>query len=60
MFKCYFHLKYLASVLFFVPPPTGHVGVPLPCNFVKLVDVEDMNYFASNGEGEVGLLHFRQ
>lgn len=33
---------------------SGHVGVPLPCNFVKLVDVEEMNYFASNGEGEVG------
>lgn len=32
---------------------TGHVGAPLPCNFVKLVDVEEMNYFASNGEGEV-------
>lgn len=32
---------------------TGHVGVPLPCNVVKLVDVEEMNYFASNGEGEV-------
>lgn len=32
---------------------TGHVGVPLPCNIVKLVDVEEMNYFASNGEGEV-------
>ncbi|XP_034050388.1 long-chain-fatty-acid--CoA ligase 5-like [Thalassophryne amazonica] len=32
---------------------SGHVGVPLPCNFVKLVDVEEMNYFASNGEGEV-------
>uniref|UniRef100_A0A671Y006 Long-chain-fatty-acid--CoA ligase n=1 Tax=Sparus aurata TaxID=8175 RepID=A0A671Y006_SPAAU len=31
----------------------GHVGVPLPCNIVKLVDVEEMNYFASNGEGEV-------
>ncbi|KAF7203979.1 long-chain-fatty-acid--CoA ligase 5 [Nothobranchius furzeri] len=31
----------------------GHVGVPLPCNFLKLVDVEEMNYFASNGEGEV-------
>ncbi|XP_059803818.1 long-chain-fatty-acid--CoA ligase 5 [Hypanus sabinus] len=31
----------------------GHVGPPLPCNIVKLVDVEDMNYFASNGEGEV-------
>ena len=31
---------------------TGHVGVPVPCNVVKLVDVEEMNYFASNGEGE--------
>ncbi|XP_017339716.1 long-chain-fatty-acid--CoA ligase 5 [Ictalurus punctatus] len=32
---------------------TGHVGVPVPCNVVKLVDVEEMNYFASNDEGEV-------
>ncbi|KAM3624334.1 uncharacterized protein V6R79_022146 [Siganus canaliculatus] len=31
----------------------GHVGPPLPCNFVKLVDVAEMNYFAANGEGEV-------
>ncbi|KAM3912712.1 long-chain-fatty-acid--CoA ligase 5 [Leptodactylus fuscus] len=31
----------------------GHVGAPLPCNLLKLVDVTDMNYFASNGEGEV-------
>ncbi|MEE6486882.1 hypothetical protein FKM82_014721 [Ascaphus truei] len=31
----------------------GHVGAPLPCNIVKLVDVADMNYFSSNGEGEV-------
>ncbi|XP_053548716.1 long-chain-fatty-acid--CoA ligase 5 [Bombina bombina] len=31
----------------------GHVGAPLPCNTVKLVDVTDMNYFSSNGEGEV-------
>ncbi|XP_076870176.1 long-chain-fatty-acid--CoA ligase 1a isoform X1 [Brachyhypopomus gauderio] len=31
----------------------GHVGPPLPCNFVKLVDVADMNYYAANGEGEV-------
>uniref|UniRef100_A0A8C9VJE9 Long-chain-fatty-acid--CoA ligase n=1 Tax=Scleropages formosus TaxID=113540 RepID=A0A8C9VJE9_SCLFO len=30
-----------------------HVGPPIPCNFVKLVDVEEMNYFSSNGEGEV-------
>lgn len=32
---------------------SGHVGVPVPCNVVKLVDVEEMNYFASNNEGEV-------
>lgn len=32
---------------------TGHVGAPLPCNFIRLVDVKDMNYFASKGEGEV-------
>ena len=32
----------------------GHVGAPLPCNRMKLVDVKDMNYFAENGEGEVG------
>ncbi|XP_066574295.1 long-chain-fatty-acid--CoA ligase 1a isoform X2 [Amia ocellicauda] len=31
----------------------GHVGPPLPCNIIKLVDVADMNYFAANGEGEV-------
>ncbi|KAK1159247.1 hypothetical protein AOXY_G21877 [Acipenser oxyrinchus oxyrinchus] len=32
---------------------SGHVGAPLPCNLIKLVDVEEMNYFASKGEGEV-------
>lgn len=31
----------------------GHVGPPLPCNSIKLVDVPEMNYLAVNGEGEV-------
>ncbi|XP_076003849.1 long-chain-fatty-acid--CoA ligase 1-like isoform X2 [Genypterus blacodes] len=31
----------------------GHVGPPLPCNLMKLVDVAEMNYLAANGEGEV-------
>uniref|UniRef100_A0A8C4EC46 Long-chain-fatty-acid--CoA ligase n=1 Tax=Dicentrarchus labrax TaxID=13489 RepID=A0A8C4EC46_DICLA len=34
----------------------GHVGPPLPCNAVKLVDVAEMNYLAANGEGENGTL----
>lgn len=35
------------------PTAEGHVGPPLPCNIVKLVDVEEMEYFAENGQGEV-------
>lgn len=31
----------------------GHVGPPIPCNIVKLVDVEEMEYFAKNNQGEV-------
>ncbi|XP_054634808.1 long-chain-fatty-acid--CoA ligase 1a isoform X2 [Dunckerocampus dactyliophorus] len=31
----------------------GHVGPPLPCNAIKLVDVADMDYLAANSEGEV-------
>ena len=31
----------------------GNVGPPVPCNIVKLVDVEEMEYFAKDGQGEV-------
>lgn len=31
----------------------GHVGTPVSCNFVKLEDVADMNYFSVNNEGEI-------
>uniref|UniRef100_A0A915J4X0 long-chain-fatty-acid--CoA ligase n=1 Tax=Romanomermis culicivorax TaxID=13658 RepID=A0A915J4X0_ROMCU len=31
----------------------GHVGPPLPCSMVKLIDVEEMNYYAKDGRGEV-------
>ncbi|XP_061473055.1 long-chain-fatty-acid--CoA ligase 6 isoform X1 [Rhineura floridana] len=32
---------------------SGHVGAPLPCNLIKLMDVEELNYFSSKGEGEI-------
>ncbi|KAL4841854.1 hypothetical protein H8958_017144 [Nasalis larvatus] len=32
---------------------SGHVGAPLACNYVKLEDVADMNYFSVNNEGEI-------
>ncbi|XP_045424088.1 long-chain-fatty-acid--CoA ligase 5 isoform X2 [Lemur catta] len=32
---------------------SGHVGTPMACNYVKLEDVADMNYFSANNEGEI-------
>ncbi|KAI1711311.1 AMP-binding enzyme domain-containing protein [Ditylenchus destructor] len=34
----------------FIP---GHVGVPSPCNAIKLVDVPELGYFSRNQAGEV-------
>lgn len=31
----------------------GHVGPPLACCEIKVVDVPEMNYYACNGEGEI-------
>ena len=44
-----------AGATFTLPGETlaGHVGPPLPCNIVKVVDVPEMEYYAKNGEGEV-------
>lgn len=34
-------------------PVPGHVGGPIACNYVKLIDVPDMEYYAKDGIGEV-------
>ncbi|XP_067935450.1 long-chain-fatty-acid--CoA ligase 1-like isoform X2 [Watersipora subatra] len=33
----------------------GEVGRPLPCNMIKLIDVPEMNYYASDNIGEICL-----
>lgn len=32
---------------------TGHVGPPLSCCHIKVVDVPEMNYFAKDDKGEI-------
>jgi long-chain acyl-CoA synthetase len=36
-------------------PNQSHVGAPISCYMVKLVDVPDMGYLAKNNQGEVSL-----
>jgi len=37
---------------------TGHVGAPLACNLVKLVDVPEKECYSKDGKGEVSELVF--
>ncbi|NXW03171.1 ACSL5 ligase, partial [Fregetta grallaria] len=55
IFEAYGQTECSAGCTFSMPGDwtTGHVGAPLVCNIVKLDDVEEMNYFSSNNEGEV-------
>jgi len=34
-------------------PTPGHVGVPAPCNAIKLMDVPELGYYSKDGAGEV-------
>ncbi|XP_003223478.1 long-chain-fatty-acid--CoA ligase 5 [Anolis carolinensis] len=55
IFEAYGQTECTAGCTFSLPGDwrTGHVGPPLACNIIKLEDVPEMNYFASNNEGEV-------
>ena len=55
IFEGYGQTECTAGATFTLPGDSiaGHVGPPLPCNIVKVVDVPEMEYYARNGEGEV-------
>ncbi|XP_052265518.1 long-chain-fatty-acid--CoA ligase 1-like isoform X2 [Dreissena polymorpha] len=44
-----------AGICFNIPGEheAGHVGPPLPCNIVKLVDVPEMDYYSNDDKGEI-------
>ncbi|NXG33335.1 ACSL5 ligase, partial [Dromaius novaehollandiae] len=55
IFEAYGQTECSAGCTFSMPGDwtAGHVGAPLACNIIKLDDVEEMNYYSSNNEGEV-------
>ena len=55
VFEGYGQTECHAAATFTLPGETGdgHVGPPLPCVQIKLVDVPEMQYFSENEEGEV-------
>ncbi|XP_061906668.1 long-chain-fatty-acid--CoA ligase 1 isoform X1 [Entelurus aequoreus] len=55
IFEGYGQTECTAGCTFSMPGDwsAGHVGAPLPCAAVKLVDIPDMNYYTKDGEGEI-------
>ena len=45
-----FVIRRLIFHLLFAP---GHVGPPIPCNVIKLIDAPEEGYYAKDGTGEV-------
>lgn len=50
--------KSLAPPISLLLSVSGHVGLPIPCCQIKLVDVADMGYSAADGVGEVCIKGF--
>jgi len=44
-----------ATITWLTDTSTGHVGAPLPCNLVKLVDIPEKECYSKDGRGEVCL-----
>ena len=55
MFEGYGQTEAMAGITVSLPGDfnVGHMGAPVACNFVKFVDVPQMDYFTKNNEGEV-------
>nr|KAG5707716.1 hypothetical protein BaRGS_003291 [Batillaria attramentaria] len=55
VFEGYGQTECTAGVTTTIPgdPASGLVGPPLDCNYIKLIDVPEMEYFAKDGRGEV-------
>uniref|UniRef100_A0A8C5HD63 Long-chain-fatty-acid--CoA ligase n=1 Tax=Gouania willdenowi TaxID=441366 RepID=A0A8C5HD63_GOUWI len=55
IFEGYGQTECTAGCTFSLPGDwsSGHVGAPLPCAMVKVVDIPEMDYYAKNGAGEI-------